>query len=328
MILAGDVGGTKTNVALFGGSGDRLTLIRRASYRSREHDGLRPILDEFLGGTGADVRGACIGIAGPVVDNRCRTSNLPWEVDGDETAERAGLPFLVLVNDLIATAEGIPSLGPENVAVLNEGRSDPRAAAVLIAAGTGLGMCIIPPGDGSGGALPSEGGHSSFSARNEDEIALRKTLESRFGTVSVERVVSGRGLLNVYEHLAEHPPPAASPEVRRRMENEDPGAVISRAAATGECPVCVKAHDMFVSAYGAIAGDLALIALARGGVWIGGGIAPRILGLLSDGTFMDAFLSKGRFRHLMKEIPVRVILDPEAAVLGAARVAARTASVS
>ena len=269
MILAGDVGGTKTNVGLFKRSGDGLEPVRRATFGSKAHDGLLPILEGFFGRTREKVRGACFGIAGPVADNRCRTPNLPWTVDGGDLAARIGLPFLVLVNDLVATAEGIPALSPGDVAVLCEGRPAPGAAAVLIAAGTGLGMCILPQGAEAGPPLPGEGGHAAFAARTEEEVKLRRTLAKRFGTVSVERVVSGPGLRNIYDHLAANPPPAPSGEVRMRMATEDPAAVISRAAAAGECPVCVKAHDMFVSAYGGAAGDLALIALARGGVWIG-----------------------------------------------------------
>jgi len=326
VILAGDIGGTKTNVALLRFRGGAPKALRRATYRSGEFPGLAPILTDFLGDDEAkDVTGACFGIAGPVSGNRVRTPNLPWEVDGDALARAEGLPFLTLINDLEATAEGIPLLGPEDFTDLNPAAGARPGSAALIAAGTGLGMALIPRVAGEPVSLPSEGGHASFAPRDEEGIGLLRFLQKRLGRVSVERVVSGPGLVNVYEYFRDAGADPEIPQVAERMAAGDPAAAIAEAAASGECPLSQRSLDFFIDAYGAAAGDLALVTLARGGLYVGGGIAPKLLPRIAEGRFLDGFLDKGRFRPLLERIPVRLIENPETAVLGAARRAARQA---
>jgi glucokinase len=264
-------------------------------------------------------------VAGPVLGNATRTSNLAWEIDGDAVAATTRLRRLTLVNDLLATAEGLPALSRDQVHVLQEGRPDPRGNAALIAAGTGLGMALLPRVGEGRVPLPSEGGHQGFAPRNEEEDGLLDFLRRRHGRVSVERVVSGPGLVAVYQSLRESGRAPEDPELADRLERTDPGDAISRAAFAGD-PLASAALDLFVAAYGAAAGDLALVALATGGLWVGGGIAPKILDRLAAGLFLAAFRDKGRFRPLMETIPVTVVLDPATALLGAARLAAREAA--
>ncbi len=321
LILAGDVGGTKTNLALFdvGAGGPR--LLRSASYASPDYPGLAPILAEFLGGE-RGVDAACFGVPGPVLDNRAATTNLPWELDGAELARGAAIGRVALVNDLFATAYGIPWLQPDELAVLHAGEADPDGAVALIAAGTGLGMSLVPPGGGL--PLPSEGGHQDFPPRTDEEVEVWRRLRARFGRVSVERVVSGPGMLSVYEALCEMGGGGESAEVRAALAvpDVDPVPVIAEAALAGHCPLCARTLDLWVAAYGAAAGNLALVGLATGGVFVGGGMAPKLLDKLREGGFVAAYLDKGRFRPLLEQVPVRVILNQATAVLGAARWAA------
>jgi glucokinase len=317
MILAGDIGGTKTNVGLFRTSGE---LIRRATYQSADHTGLLPIIQDFLGEQ--TVAAACFGIAGPVVGNRTRTPNLAWEVDGELLAQEAGLPVVKLINDLSATAEGIPVLQPAEIAELNRGTADEVGNAALIAAGTGLGMSIIARVDGGWQPLPSEGGHQSFAPHDEREQGLLAYLHRELPHVSVERVVSGPGLLHIYRYLREAGV-LADAATAQRIEKGDAPAEISRAAEAATCPACAESLRMFLSAYGAAAGDLALTALATGGLYVGGGIAPKLWPRIADGTFRAAFLAKGRLRPLLENIPVYLIRNPDTALRGAARCATR-----
>jgi glucokinase len=334
LLLAGDVGGTKTNLGLFDPpAGGTPRLLRSGHYASPDFPGLAPMLAAFLGTDGARVGAACFGVPGPVVGNRTQTPNLAWELDGAEISQVSGIPAVRLINDLVATAEGIPLLGTEDLAVLHPG--DPAAAVgrggegnrVLIAAGTGLGMSLLPWIGGRHVPVASEGGHMDFAPRNALEVALASTLGARYGRVSVERVVSGPGLQSLYEHLRGNPEARETPEVVARLgAADDPSRVIAEAALAGESPLCVRALDLFASAYGAAAGNLALVGTATGGVYVGGGIAPKILPKLLDGTFLQAFLDKGRFRSFLAAIPVRVILNDRAAMFGAASVAARLGS--
>jgi glucokinase len=338
LLLAGDVGGTKTNLGLFETSGDSGSrgprLLRSAHYPSPDFPGLAPIVAAFLGaaflgGDAPRVDAACFGVAGPVAGNRSRLPNLDWpELDGEALAQAAGLPagHLRLVNDLVATAEAIPLFGPENLAVLQKG--DPGSSGegnrVLIAAGTGLGMALLPRVGGTWVPIASEGGHMDFAARDEEEAALAAALRRRYGHASVERVVSGSGLADIYRYLQESGGEAEIPAVAARLAAAaDPAPAITAAALSGESALCSRVLDLFVAAYGATAGNLALAGTATGGVYLGGGIAPKILARLTDGPFLGAFADKGRFREYMEAIPVRVILDDQAALLGAANVAAR-----
>ena len=330
MILAGDVGGTKTALALCEVGPDGPRAVREAVFASPDHPGLLPVLHEFL--AGEPIAAACFGVAGPVAANRASTPNLAWVVDGAEIAERTGISRVELVNDLVAMGEGIPALDAGQLATLQAGEADRAGGAALVAAGTGLGCAILAPantGDGSLVPLPSEGGHADFAPRTDEEIALLRFLRQRHGRVSVERVVSGLGLRNLYDFLADADPGKADSKVARAIAeagDRDAGRAIGEAAAAGRCRVCVRAVEMFVEAYGAVAGNLALVALATRGLYLGGGIAPKLLPQLAAGSFLAAFRDKGRHRALLERMPVYVILEERTALLGAARRAARAAA--
>lgn len=336
VILAGDVGGTKTNLGLFAESPAGLRPVATATFVSARYAGLAAVAREFLGqpavrealAAAAVPAAACFGIAGPVDANRTRTPNLAWEIDGDAVAAELGLPAVRLVNDLYATAEGIPLLTGERLHSLQEGAAPGPAPAnqALIAAGTGLGMALMPVGErGRRITAPSEGGHADYAPRDEDETALLLYLRRRFGEhVSTERVVSGRGLQAIYDFLRDSGYAAESPALRAALEAGagDPSQAISEAGLAGTDALASRALDMFTAAYGAAAGNLALVGTATGGVYIGGGIAPKILAKLTGGLFLRAFLDKGRFASYLERVPVRVILDDRTALLGAARCAA------
>ena len=330
MILGGDVGGTKTNLGLFESADGRLRLVRSDKLVSAEFPSLAALAQRFLREhPGAPVEAACFGVPGPVVGNRARTPNLAWEIDGARIAAETGIPRILLVNDLVATAEGIPLLDEDELAVLYRGAPEgpaPEGNRALIAAGTGLGMALLPRIGGRWVPVPSEGGHADFAPRNEEEIGLLRYLRERFGRVSVERVVAGPGLFNVYNYLRDSQYGPESPHVRDALAHgKDPARVIGEAALAEpgrSCGLCSKALEMFVAAYGAAAGNLALTGTATGGVYLGGGIAPKILPRLTDGLFLQTFLAKGRFVPYLERIPVRVILNDRAAMLGAAWLAA------
>ena len=325
MILAGDIGGTKTNVGLFEVVEGRPRLIRAETYVSEEHAGLAALLAAFLAEhPGARIDAACFGVPGPVLDNRAVTPNLSWDVDGDRIAAETGLPQVVLINDLVATAEGIPLLEEDELATLQTGVPDAPGNRALIAAGTGLGMALVPRVGDRWVPVASEGGHSDFAPRNEEEMGLLRYLRERFGRVSVERVVSGPGLFNIYSYLRDVHHVQGNPRVQQtRAQGKDPARVIGEGALAADpdarCGLCVRALEIFVAVYGATAGNLALIGTATGGVYIGGGIAPKILPRLADGLFLQTFLAKGRYTPYLERVPVRVILNDRAALLGAAR---------
>lgn len=328
MILAGDVGGTKTNVGLFEVVDGVPRLVRAEKLRSQEYPGLAALLSTFLAQSSSPkIDAACFGVPGPVLENRASTPNLAWQIDGTLVAQQTGLPRVLLINDLVATAEGIPLLLDDEVAVLQRGAAGAPSREgnrVLIAAGTGLGMSLLPRVGDLWVPVPSEGGHADFAPRNEEEIGLLRYLRERFGRVSVERVLSGPGLFNVYSFLRDVHHAPENPLVREALgRGEDPTKVIGTAglaSTVGEsCDLCARALRIFSGVYGAVAGNLALTGTATGGVWIGGGIAPKILPRLTDGLFIQTFVAKGRFVPYLERVPVRVILNDKAAMLGAAR---------
>lgn len=355
-ILAGDVGGTKTNLGLYDDGPGGLRLTASATFASADFSGLAPVVRAFQRQLAAGptpetpatleapatptaptppatpaIAAACFGVAGPVRDNRASTPNLAWEIDGPALAAELDLPAVELVNDLVATALGIPLLRDDELAVLQAGVDEGGHAGAagnqaLIAAGTGLGMALMPRVDGRRVTVPSEGGHADFSPRDEEGTALLLHLRRRFGEhVSVERVVSGRGLHSIYEYLRDAGG-VESPEVAAALAAGDPSRAIAEAALAGRDELCGRAVDLFVDAYGAAAGNLALTCTATGGVYIGGGIAPKLLPRLTGGRFLRAFVDKGRFETYMRSIPVRVILNDRTALLGAARSAAELAA--
>ncbi len=319
MILAGDIGGTNARLALFEPRGGVLSLVASETYASKEHPALTGLLRSFRERHGQPIEAAGLGVAGPVAAGRVATTNLPWVVDGAELARVLGLPEVVLMNDLEALAWSTELLGPEGFVTLQTGRPDLTGARAIIAAGTGLGEAALARAGGRAVVLASEGGHADFAPRTELEISLLRWLVARHGRASWERVLSGRGLHEVYLFLRETRHGDEPAWLTEELRAGDPAAAISRAALDGRSEVCAEALDLFASVYGAEAGNLALRTLASGGVYLGGGIAPRILRWLERPPFLAAFLAKGRLRPLLEDTPVRVILDDQAALAGAAR---------
>jgi glucokinase len=319
LVLAGDIGGTKTNLALFSVHGDKLRAESSSTFSSKPYSGLIPILKEFLAGEKHPIDAACFGIAGPVVDGSVRTTNLPWIIDTEELRRALKLEAVHLLNDLEAAAYGIFTLTEDEFFTLNEGEPRWSGTKALIAAGTGLGQAILYDDGHHFRPLASEGGHGDFAPRNELEIELLRYLMGRFGHVSYERVVSGPGLFNIYRFLKEARGLEEPSWLTERLAAEDdPSAVVSKAALAKEAEICVKAMDIFVAVYGAEAGNLGLRAKSVRGLYVGGGIAPKILDKLKDGSFMRAFSDKGRYGDMLAAIPVQVILNERAALRGAA----------
>lgn len=319
LILGGDIGGTKTHLALFSVKGNKLRSEFDKTFPSKDYSGLAPVLREFLATAENSIDRACFGIAGPLVDGKVKTPNLPWVVDTAKIAEALKLPSVSILNDLEAAAYGIFTLEPHEFLTLNKGVVRRPGNKVLIAAGTGLGETIIYDDGRHYHPLASEGGHADFAPRDDLEIELLRYLISKFGHVSYERVVSGPGILNIYSFLKERAGFEEPAWFKKKIARAtDPSALISQAALAGETEICVKALDMFVSVYGAEGGNLALKGKAIGGVYVGGGIAPKIKDKLRDGTFMRAFVAKGRYQELLSSIPVYVILNDKAALRGAA----------
>ena len=327
MILAGDIGGTSARLAFFEVVAGRLRVAAEKTYPSAQYPGLAPIALDFVEAAKLPVARACFGIAGPIRDGRVKTPNLPWVVDSGELGQVLGLERAHLINDLEANAYGIDALGPEDFRTIQEGASGASGNGAVVSAGTGLGEAGLYWDGTQHQPFACEGGHTDFGPRNELEGDLLVHLRNKFGRVSYERIVSGPGLLNIYEFLRDSGRGAETPAVAAQMREDDPSSVISRFALGGECPLCLQALDLFVSIYGAEAGNAALKFMATGGVFIGGGIVPKIIEKLAGPLFVDAFNAKGRMRPLLESIPVRVILNPMTALLGAARYAALQAGL-
>jgi glucokinase len=321
LILAGDIGGTSTRLAYFDSSGGSLSPLAEERFPSREAGSLLDIVGRFAAGQGLTAQRACFGIAGPVRQGRVRTPNLPWNVDADELAQALKLPAVQLINDLEANAYGIDLLGPKDLLVLNQGVPDPTGTIAVVSAGTGLGEALAYWDGSAHRPLSSEGGHADFAPRNELESELLLFLRAEHGRVSTERVVSGPGLRNIYRFLRDARQVPETPAIAEAMRQEDPSAIITRAALAGECPLCGQVLDLFISLYGAEAGNVALRTMATGGIYLGGGIAPKIIERLKGLGFMLAFSTKGRLSPLLEDIPVRVILNDRTALLGAGRCA-------
>jgi len=323
MILAGDIGGTNTRLALIEAKKEGLRILAEKTFPSREWPSLESALAAFLSLHRGDLTGASFGIAGPVRNGRCEATNLPWVLDSKNVAKQLHLERIGLMNDLVANAYGIAVLQRTDFFILNEGARNAHGNMAIISAGTGLGEAGMFWDGDKHRPFASEGGHCDFAPRSHLEMALLDYSMRRYGRVSYERLVSGPGLFHVYAFLrdagkAEEPPWLAE-EMRR---GEDPAALISKLALEGKSPLCLHALDLFVSLYGAEAGNLALKLMATGGVFLGGGIAPKVISKLREPGFMAAFTAKGRMRPLLRDIPVRVILNPKTALLGAARHAA------
>jgi glucokinase len=331
MILAGDVGGTKVHLALYGFDHGRLTHVRDEKFPAREHAGLEDIVRKFLIESGdPEVNAACFGVPGPVRGGRLKLTNLPWVLDSRELSQELKIDHLFLINDLEANGYGIPELAPEQIYELSAGAPSSVGNRGLVSAGTGLGEAILVWNGKMHVPMASEGGHCDFSPRNELEIEMLRYLQRTLkGRVSFERVVSGLGLKNIYGFLRDEKGLEEPDWLKERMLAEDPNAIIGELGEAGTNELCVKTLDMFASAYGAEAGNLALKVLSVGGMYLGGGIAPKILKKMKDGTFMKAFVDKGRLSDLLIQMPVRIILESRCALMGAAAYAdARAAELS
>ena len=325
MILAGDIGGTKSNLALLDGKGDRFRVVFNHRYPSHEFTRFEDIIDDFLS-RGRDflsaaptgrIQAAGFGVAGPVIGRGVRITNLSWGIDADALDRQLGTRHIVLLNDLEATGYSLACLAPEDLCILNKGLPAPQGTQALIAAGTGLGEAILTWNESRYIVGPSEGGHADFAPRTEQEIELLRYLKTLYKFVSFELIVSGRGFLTLHEFL--------NKRIRHPSFDEhgaDPAPEITRLGLAGSCPVCVETLDLFVTLYGAEAGNLALKALARGGVFVAGGIAPKILPKMQNGKFFKAFCEKEKFQELLSHIPIHIVLNEEAPLLGAAAEAA------
>lgn len=321
-IVAGDIGGTKTLLQLLElrGGGTRVVLERR--YESQLFPSFDALLEEFFPEAGA-CEAACFAVAGPVVRGMAHVTNLSWEIDAEALETRFGIPAVKLVNDFHAVAAGVPHLAPSDVVVLNEGRRDALSPIAILGAGTGLGEAMVVPRDGQWIVMPSEGGHTDFAPSNERQDALLRALRARYGHVSWERVVSGMGIAAIVTWLRDSDPAFAAHDFTAEVEEDDLPAAVARHDADGN-PLARATLDLFIDAYGAEAGNLALKCLARGGVYLAGGIAAKNVARFQDGRFMRAFADKGRFSDLVLECPVGLIANANVGLIGAAMIAKRS----
>lgn len=313
MILAGDIGGTKTNLGLFDVRQGKLNRVAEKRYPSREHKGLEEIVADFVSVTGAKPTAAGFGIAGPVVDDRVRTGNLPWVIDGATMAKQLGLERVRLLNDLEAAAFGISVMGLGDLATLHDGVDAPQAPRVVIAAGTGLGEAILFWDGTKHIPTATEGGHADFAPHTDQQVELWKFIKARSEFVSNELILSGRGFKTLHEFL--------NPDVRHPGFDDssvDPAPDITKRALSKECPVCVAALDLWVEIYGSEAGNLVVRSVARGGVYVAGGIAVKILPVLKDGRFAAALRHKEKMTDFLAQVPIHVVLDEECPLKGAA----------
>lgn len=316
-LLAGDIGGTKTLLRLMRGD----IVLCEQRYESAAWEGLEPMVADLLGGRRVDA--ACFGVAGPVHGRAARITNLPWHIDADAIAQHLSVPQVALINDFQAVAYGVEALGPDDLLTLQAGQPQEKAPRAVIGAGTGLGEGYLVWQGEHYVALPSEGSHADFAPASDLQVDLWRWLGERFGHVSWERVVSGPGLEAIYRFLRERGEFPESTLLGEMMRAGDAAAAISDFALHHHDPLASAALDLFIAAYGAEAGNLALKILASGGVYLAGGITPKIVERLKDGGFMGAFLAKGRFAELLATIPVTLVLNPKVGLLGAQQVASR-----
>lgn len=322
-ILAVDLGGTKTHLQIYDAEiPDRLRLVREGILPSSQYSGLEVLVNEFLQMKGEEISAACFGVSGPVVNGHAKIVNLPWEVDSRSLSQASGCPRVMLMNDLETTAVGALHLPSHEFHCLNPGEPFPGNKAV-IAAGTGLGQAFLFWDGTKYWPSATEGGHSDFAPQNDFQYGLWKTLRRKYKHVSWEYLLSGGGLHEIYLYLTIALQKTPHTEtVALLAKGENPGAVIGNMAVAEKCPVCMEAVDAFAEIYGGQAGNLALTVFALGGVYVGGGIAIKLLPRLLSGRFIQAFLDKGRFEEFMSRIPVHIILNPQTSVIGAAYSAA------
>ena len=322
MILAGDIGGTNARLAFFDVQDGHFRQLSSSVFRCSEYAGLDQIVSKFVDTAKLHPDAACFGVPGPVRNGRVETSNLPWIIESKRLADELNLKQAVLINDLEANAWGIAALDPSDVVPLNKAKGNPVGNQAVISAGTGLGEAGMYWDGTQHRIFATEGGHCDFAPRDSLEIDLFRYLSGRYGHVSYERIVSGPGLVNVFHFLRDSGRGTEPQWLTDEMAHGDPAAAISRAALEGKCALCEQAIDLFVSVFAAEAGNLALKVLATGGVYLGGGIAPKMLTKLSGPLFMHAFVGKGRMQPLLESMPVKVITNDKTALMGAARCAA------
>lgn len=332
LILAGDIGGTKTLLQVAEVAGDRVRVLGEQRFESAAFTGLVPMVQTFLQSfSGSDIplhaiQSACFGVAGPVNGRQADLTNLPWKLDADEMVRTCGIPHVTLINDFAAIGYGIAALEPQDCVTLQPGKPVAQGVRVILGAGTGLGVCFLIWSGDHYQVVSSEGGHMDFAPADELQAGLLHYLRPSLGHVSCERIVSGSGLVAIYQYLREQTAGAEAPALQRAMQEGDPAAAISECALAGQDMVAASALTMFVRIYGAQAGNLALALLARGGVYVAGGIAPKIMAEMRAGGFMQAFLDKGRYREMLADFPVQVIVNEKVGLMGAALVASRLAS--
>jgi glucokinase len=333
-VLAGDIGGTNARLTIYETRADVVgAALFEHTYPSRSYPSLDVIVDEFVVaaaakiGTAASVGNACLGIAGPIENNMCRATNLPWIVDGRTLAQRLGIARVTLVNDFTAAALGVTAVGPDQLVALGGGPPVPHGPIAVLGAGTGLGQAFLlwSAAHNVYEVVPSEGGHVDLAARTPLELGLVQFLTTKYGRVSCERVLSGHGLVDVFTFLSEEPACRGliHPETTAALAvtGNDPAAVITQRALAGSDPVCEIALSLFCSVLGSTAGNLGLMVLATGGVYVAGGIAPRILAYLKRGIFREAFDRKGRLHTLVERMPAFIVTHPQPGLLGAAKIA-------
>ena len=314
-VLAGDAGGTKSRFLLKQGE----KVLLKEKFYNRYYESFSEVLKDFLTKKRVKISKACLGIAGPILHNRCAATNLPWEIDGSFLSSEFKIPKVRLINDMEANAYGISCLKKEEFVVLNPGEKDAKGHAALISAGTGLGEAGLFWSGKGHRPFATEGSHADFAPRNELEIHLLCYLKKKYGHVSYERAVSGMGIANLYRFLVDQGVEKSSLAVEKVFEEGgDPPEAISEGALKLKDKTCLRVMEWFISLYGAEAGNVALKFLSKGGLYVGGGIAPKILPLFKKETFMTAFVDKGRFCDLLKQIPVKIILNEETALIGAA----------
>ncbi len=324
LILAGDIGGTKTVLALYERASDGIRQLEERVFTSADHRTFDEIVASFLHGTRHPLHAGCFGVAGAVIDGHCQTTNLPWALEERALAASIGAPRVKLLNDLEAAAHSVLFLSDDDLAPLNPGRGRRVGANIaVIAAGTGLGEAMLMWDGAQYHAIASEGGHADFAPRTDEQIELYRYLRAQFGHVSYERVLSGPGFYNIYCFLRDSGYAPEPLQLRQRLAGDDPSVKISKLGVAGDDPLCARTVELFATIYGAEAGNLALKCLGVGGVFVAGGIGPKILPVLRNGSFMRGFVDKGRFAELTHTIPVNVVLNPRAPLIGAAHYALR-----
>jgi glucokinase len=341
MILAGDVGGTKTRLAFCQLEDGRITRQQTDTFVSREYSCLEEVVQSFINKYDVSVTKSCFGVPGPVVNGEAKATKLPWHFKEEHISNELNIPTVKLVNDLVATAAAVPHLMPEDLYVLHEGeppgpatedKSQNRNSGSgngenvigVLAPGTGLGQAYIYTNAGQRYIMASEGGHVDFAPTNEVEVKLFQYLKSKYDHVSYDRVLSGPGLNSIYTFLKDTEFAPEPPELEKRLREEDPGKVITTTGKTGEYELCAEALNIFASLLGAQAGNMVLNLMATGGIYLGGGIPTGIYKKLADGVTVDSYLKKGRLSYLVKKTPLYVILDDHTALLGAAYIASES----